>query len=267
MQMTGHTSLAIIVRFIHITDMIRRKYLRIIRELAAARFTLIELLIVIAIIAILAAMLMPALRNAREQAKRSLCASNVKQLGVLVLMYATDFNDYLPPRGQTWWYGHRFFYENTYPLGYIYESYRPKEELFFCPSMKHSDTGTYSPGKNIPLMKAGLASFAGYSTNTGSNAHSEGGLLTRAYKKYDPLYLACHYQIFGGVNFISCHTFSINPQGVNALVLDGSVFWFPGKDTFLLRNRAGTSFGDTAKYGEDVIDYSYLWSYRGADRP
>jgi len=55
-------------------------------------FTLIELLVVIAVIAVLMAILMPALSRAREQGKRAVCLSNVKQFGLAWVMYA-DEND------------------------------------------------------------------------------------------------------------------------------------------------------------------------------
>jgi prepilin-type N-terminal cleavage/methylation domain-containing protein len=82
-------------------------------------FTLVELLIVIAIIAILASLLLPALSRARNQSLTAVCLNNQKQLSLAWLMYPLDHDGKIPPNfgygfeppPQTWVYG---FFDNDY---------------------------------------------------------------------------------------------------------------------------------------------------------
>lgn len=67
-------------------------------------FTLIELLVVVSIIALLIAILLPALHKARNEAKTIKCLSNLKQIGLAMTMYRHDYDDYVPKNmGQQSW--------------------------------------------------------------------------------------------------------------------------------------------------------------------
>lgn len=119
-------------------------------------FTLIELLITIAIIAILAAMLLPALNKARESARSATCLSNRKQLLLATFQYAENNNDFLPkhkpPSGATATWGTLLYYDFTgksmpetftqgpskwmewIPIGGSGDYLRPRLPIFDCPS-------------------------------------------------------------------------------------------------------------------------------------
>ena len=106
-------------------------------------FTLIELLVVIAIIAILAAILFPVFARARENARRSSCQSNLKQIGLGVIQYTQDYDERLPPRV--------IFTPVTQSWRVLVQPYVKSTQLFACPSntgntmTTQDDGGTFMP--------------------------------------------------------------------------------------------------------------------------
>src|SRR5262245_57737198 len=63
---------------------------------AGRAFTLVEVLVVMSIVALLVAILLPAIESAREQAKRVVCASNMRQMYICQETYAGDSREYYP---------------------------------------------------------------------------------------------------------------------------------------------------------------------------
>ena len=66
-------------------------------------FTLIELLVVVAIIAVLVALLLPAIQRARSTAQKIACGSNLRQVGLIVNAYLSDFNGFMPDSMNSGW--------------------------------------------------------------------------------------------------------------------------------------------------------------------
>ena len=98
-------------------------------------FTLIELLVVIAIIAILASILFPVFARAREKARETSCRSNLKQIGLALHMYVSDYDDLLPVANDEP-VGHP---ENgTVGLPDIIQPYVKNKQVHRCPSDKDS---------------------------------------------------------------------------------------------------------------------------------
>lgn len=96
-------------------------------------FTLIELLVVIAIIAILAAILFPVFARARENARRTSCMSNLKQLGLGFMQYTQDFDEQYPGMIMAT-YNNALTYGIPFGWADAMQPYIKSRQIFQCPS-------------------------------------------------------------------------------------------------------------------------------------
>ena len=126
-----------------------------------SRFTLLELLMVCAVIMILATLLFPLLKTARERSKTITCASNLKQLGITICFYAGDSNDFLPIAAHgganytTDGFDNKNWYANELLMEYIgwhtgisFSRPLPYLQVRFCPA-DDNPWGDYSGYKTL----------------------------------------------------------------------------------------------------------------------
>ncbi|HBC86717.1 MAG TPA: hypothetical protein DCZ94_07175, partial [Lentisphaeria bacterium] len=204
----------------------------------------------IAIIAILAAMLLPALKNARDSAKKLLCAANIKQISLGSITYAYDFNEALHPMGN---YSYlaigQFAYDSTDAFYTLYGDYVKgnlkagssnynsvrffTSSVFICPMNVKFKTNPADPGEynygTIPYMMCAGSSYDRPVT-LGKLATAANSFLP---DKMSALW-ADRCNMYdggnnGGLAWTNHDTNKLPPKGGNVGAADNSVQWFPYK--------------------------------------
>jgi len=219
-------------------------------------FTLIELLVVVSIIAILMAILLPALQKSKEHVLTIQCSGNMRQVGVAFQLYAGDNNDYFPPFEYTygWWPGaltnDKYFWNWAYALSV--NRYLGSPKILQCPEAIRQFTYNFAYGANdcVHYPESGAQYlYIGYGYNNymvGSrwNLYPSGAGWPDAASRYAPAKVTemrrpsqCltnsetrdiyaggqvggHYLLYQGSTIWNYHS-----GGANVLYADGHVGW------------------------------------------
>lgn len=247
-------------------------------------FTLIELLIVIAIIAILASILFPVFARARDNARRSSCMSNLKQVGLGMMQYTQDNDSFYPPADvygsasgigpdgielEPGW-GAVFWQQMIYP-------YIKSHQVFFCPSSpaREGQQIASDPRTNtLSYMLNANYSISGYITGkkesqipeaAGSFMVMEYGIYSFAKQNLDGTTMGGSYYLPGiGLTGNSCASVNVEYKsdcesgrhfgGVTIGYADGHVKWLPTSRVKKEGQKANSSVGTPGWSGNGAWD-------------
>ncbi len=207
-------------------------------------FTLIELLVVIAIISILAAILFPVFARARENARRASCQSNLKQIGMGMMMYTQDYDEKFP---LTW---NNYSDTAIRPFGWgdVIASYTKSDQIYKCPSatgtatsnptvvgysnysynmmLTSSDTGSGMDGKKLSHLTQPALTVLNLDDLVHTARSWSWGCLARN---------ACTTAT-GGAGLAKNNVATRHLDGINILLADGHVKWYKAANSETLAN-------------------------------
>ncbi len=183
-------------------------------KLRLKSFTLIELLVVVAIIAVLVAILLPALNNARESAKKTMCAGNLHHIDLAMEYYAQDYIVWPLSWSNSAWTG--WFVQ-------LDKLYLKNRDFLWCPSERGRGYRLSYGGNNTYAISYGYNDYMSYKNPEKVANPFRTWVITELTWNY-------RWMAFYGSELVSkCWGFYLRPMhfgGANMLFVDGHIEWW-----------------------------------------